>query len=169
MARELSPTIVLFEDIDYIGKKRANEGGSYDKITGELLNQMDGVESNEGIITLASSNYPKALDKALRNRPGRFDIRVRFELPDSDLRRKMFDKFLSKTNIADIKIDSLVKKTAGYTGAYIKELVSSSIMLAIEDKSVLEDGTAVLKDKHFDEALVQIEKSRKLDNVIEEE
>jgi AAA+ superfamily predicted ATPase len=169
MARELSPTIVLFEDIDYIGKKRANEGGSYDKITGELLNQMDGVESNEGIITLASSNYPKALDKALRNRPGRFDIRVRFELPDEDLRRKMFDKFLSKTNATGLKVDSLVKKTAGYTGAYIKELVMSSIMLAIEDKSVLEDGTAVLKDKHFDEALAQIEKSRKLDNIVEEE
>ena len=84
MARELSPTIVLFEDIDYIGKKRAGDTGSYDKITGELLNQMDGVESNEGIITLASSNYPKTLDKALRNRPGRFDIRVRFELPDED-------------------------------------------------------------------------------------
>jgi SpoVK/Ycf46/Vps4 family AAA+-type ATPase len=171
MARELSPTIVLFEDIDYIGKKRANEdgGGSYDKITGELLNQMDGVESNEGIITLASSNYPKALDKALRNRPGRFDIRVRFELPDEDLRKKMLDKFLSKTNTAELKIDSMIKKTAGYTGAYIKELVLASIMLAIEDKSVLEDGTAILQNKYFDEALSQIEKSRKLDEIQEEE
>lgn len=169
MARELSPTIILFEDIDYIGKRRANEGGSYDKITGELLNQMDGVESNEGIITLASSNYPKALDKALRNRPGRFDIRVRFELPDEDLRRRMLDKFLSKTDISGLKIDSLVEQTSGYTGAYIKELVLSSIMLAIEDKSVLEDGTAVLKNKHFDEALSQIEKSRKLDAIVEEE
>jgi AAA+ superfamily predicted ATPase len=168
MARELSPTIVLFEDIDYIGKKRAGDTGSYDKITGELLNQMDGVESNEGIITLASSNYPKTLDKALRNRPGRFDIRVRFELPDEDLRRKMLDKFLSKSNITALDIGSMVKKTDGYTGAYIKELVQATIMLAIEDKSVLADGTAVLKDNHFTEALNQIEKSRKLDEVKEE-
>jgi len=168
MARELSPTIILFEDIDYIGKKRAGDSGSYDKITGELLNQMDGVESNEGIITLASSNYPKTLDKALRNRPGRFDIRVRFELPDEDLRKKMLEKFLFKTNAEELNMDNLVKKTSGYTGAYIKELVLASIMLAIEDKSVLEDGTAVLKDKHFNEALTQIEKSRKLDEVQEE-
>ena len=77
MARELNPSIILFEDIDYIGKSRESyRDTSFDKITGELLNQMDGVESNEGIITLASSNYPKVLDKALRNRPGRFERRI---------------------------------------------------------------------------------------------
>lgn len=169
MARELSPTIVLFEDIDYIGKKRKSEGGSYDKITGELLNQMDGVESNEGIITLASSNYPKALDKALRNRPGRFDIRVRFELPDSDLRNKMLSRFLSSSDISDIDLDPIIKSTDGFTGAYIKELVSAATMLAIDDKSVLEDGRAKLLTKHFDEALSQIKKSRDLDNIEEED
>jgi len=169
MARELSPTIVLFEDIDYIGKKRANEGGSYDKITGELLNQMDGVDSNEGIITLASSNYPKTLDKALRNRPGRFDIRVRFEFPNSDLRKKMLDRFLSKSNCSDVKLDDIIVKTDGYSGAYIKELVLAATMLAIDDKSVMEDGCAKLLDKHFNEAFEQIENSRKLDSIEEED
>ena len=169
MARELSPTIVLFEDIDYIGKKRANEGGSYDKITGELLNQMDGVESNEGIITLASSNYPKALDKALRNRPGRFDIRVRFEYPDADLRKQMLDRFLSKSDFTSVDIEDIVEKTDGYSGAYIKELVLAATMLAIDAKSVLEDGKAKLLDSHLMDALKQIEESRQLDTIVEDE
>ena len=174
MARELSPTIVLFEDIDYIGKNRqsdkdANRSGSYDKITGELLNQMDGVDSNEGIITLASSNYPKALDKALRNRPGRFDIRVRFELPDAELRKKMVEKFFSKNNIEDLDVEKIVKLTDGYSGAYIKELAIATIMLALEDHSVGEDGNAVIKSTYFDEAFSQIEQSRKLDDIQDEE
>lgn len=169
MARELSPTIVLFEDIDYIGKSRATERGSFDKITGELLNQMDGVESNEGIITLASSNYPKALDKALRNRPGRFDIRVRFEYPDASLRKQMFIRFLSKTDFEDIKIDEFVEKTDGYSGAYIKELALAATMLALDEKSVLSDGKAKILNKHMKEAFDQIETSRKLDTIEEVE
>ena len=171
MARELSPTIVLFEDIDYIGKNRLGDekrSGSYDKITGELLNQMDGVDSNEGIITLASSNYPKALDKALRNRPGRFDIRVRFELPDEDLRGKMLIKFFGKTNIHAIDLKKIVKMTDGYTGAYIKELVLATIMLALEDHSIGEDGNALIKTDYFDEAFAQLEQSRGLDDIQEE-
>jgi cell division protease FtsH len=174
MARELVPTIVLFEDIDYIGKSRIGGretlgGGSYDKITGELLNQMDGVESNVGIITLASSNYPKALDKALRNRPGRFDIRVRFELPDEDLREKMLVKFFEKNDISEIDIKKIVKITDKYTGAYLKELVLSTVMLAIEDKSMDSEKKAIIKDSHLKEAFSQIEASRKLDDVMEDE
>ena len=167
MARELTPAIILFEDIDYIGKNRAGERGSYDKITGELLNQMDGVDSNEGIITLASSNYPKALDKALRNRPGRFDVRVRFELPDADLREKMLNKFLEKTNFSNLDIAKIVKLTDGYTGAYMKELVTATIMLALEDKSTEDSGSAILKEKHLQEAFTSLEQSRKLDDIPE--
>jgi len=169
MARELTPAIILFEDIDYIGKNRAGERGSYDKVTGELLNQMDGVDSNEGIITLASSNYPKALDKALRNRPGRFDVRVRFELPDADLREKMLNKFLEKTDFSNLDITKIVKITDGYTGAYIKELVTATIMLALEDKSTEEGGKAILKEVYLNEAFSLIEQGRKLDDIPESE
>ncbi|RLA63211.1 MAG: hypothetical protein DRQ88_12730 [Epsilonproteobacteria bacterium] len=164
MARELSPTVVLFEDIDYIGKDREGYSGSFDKITGELLNQLDGVQSNEGIITLASSNYPKALDKALRNRPGRFDIRVRFELPDSVLREKMLIKFFGPTDISDLDMPDMVEKSDGYTGAYIKELVVATVMLAVTKESTMEDGTAIVKKEFFEEAFNQLEESRNLDD-----
>ena len=164
MARELVPTVVLFEDIDYIGKDREGYAGSFDKITGELLNQLDGVQSNEGIITLASSNYPKALDKALRNRPGRFDIRVRFELPDSDLRQKMLTKFFGSTDISDLDMEDMVEKSEGYTGAYVKEIVVATVMLAVTKDSTMEDGTAVVKKEHFLEAFNQLEESRNLDD-----
>lgn len=164
MARELAPTVVLFEDIDYIGKTRAGEHGSFDKITGELLNQMDGVQSNDGIITLASSNYPKTLDKALRNRPGRFDIRVRFELPDEDIRKKMIEKFLGDISVTGITISDIVNKTKGYTGAYIKELITASVMLAVSSGSLNDKGVAIINKDFFDEAFSQLEKSRKLDD-----
>ena len=164
MARELSPTVILFEDIDYIGKDREGYSGSFDKITGELLNQLDGVQSNEGIITLASSNYPKSLDKALRNRPGRFDIRVRFELPDSDLREKMLNKFFGLTDRSDLDMNDMIDKSEGYTGAYIKELVVATIMLAVTKNSTMEDGTAIVKKEFFEEAFNQLEESRNLDD-----
>jgi cell division protease FtsH len=164
MARELSPTVVLFEDIDYIGKDREGYSGSFDKITGELLNQLDGVQSNEGIITLASSNYPKALDKALRNRPGRFDIRVRFELPDAELRNLMLQAFFGEVEIMDIPFDDMVDKTEGYTGAYIKELVTATVMLAVTNGSTGEDGIAIVKKEFFNEAYNQLEESRNLDS-----
>jgi len=165
MARELSPSIVLFEDIDYIGKSRESyRDSSFDKITGELLNQMDGIESNEGIITLASSNYPELLDKALRNRPGRFDIRVKFDLPDEDQREKMLTKFIGNISISDIKMKDMVNMTKGYTGAYIKELITATIMLAVSDKSVDTENNAIVKNKHLIEAFSEIEKSRELDN-----
>jgi len=165
MARELAPTVVLFEDIDYIGKDREGYAGSFDKITGELLNQLDGVQSNEGIITLASSNYPKSLDKALRNRPGRFDIRVRFELPDDEIRNIMLQKFFGKVDVLDLELDDMVSKTEGYTGAYIKELAIASIMLAVSDDSINDSEIAIVKQKHFEEAYSEIEKSRKLDEI----
>ena len=165
MARELAPTVVLFEDIDYIGKQREKwDAGSFDKITGELLNQMDGLQSNEGIITVASSNYPKALDKALRNRPGRFDIRVRFELPDSDLRKKMIDRFFGDTDTSDLDVESIVDKTEGYTGAYMKELATATIMLAVSGDSVDSEGKAIVKKEFFEEAFNQLEESRNLDD-----
>lgn len=168
MARELSPSMVLFEDIDYIGKSRESyRDTSFDKITGELLNQMDGIESNDGIITIASSNYPKTLDKALRNRPGRFDIRVRFELPDEELRQKMITKFSENVDISDVDISDVVKKTKGYTGAYIKELILASIMLAVGYKSIKDNGVAILKKQYIDEAYSELEKSRKLDELDE--
>ncbi len=164
MSRELAPTVVLFEDIDYIGKDREGYSGSFDKITGELLNQLDGVQSNEGIITLASSNYPKALDKALRNRPGRFDIRVRFELPNNDLRQEMFTKFFGSTDVSDLDMADMVEKSKGYTGAYIKELVTATIMLAVTGDSTMEDGTAIVKKEFFEDAFNQLEESRNLDD-----
>ena len=165
MARELAPTVILFEDIDYIGKERdRGDSGSFDKITGELLNQMDGLESNEGIITIASSNYPKALDKALRNRPGRFDIRVRFELPDEELRDLMFKAFFGDIEILDVPWEDMVARTAGYTGAYIKELTVATIMLAVSSDSVDSEGKAIVTKEFFEEAFNQLEESRNLDD-----
>ncbi len=167
MAREVAPTIVLFEDIDYIGKSREMYRDSrFDKITGELLNQMDGLESNEGIITLASSNYPEFLDKALRNRPGRFDMRIKFDLPDEDLREKMLTKFFGNVNIDDVDIKDMIKMTENYTGAYIKELIVATVMLAVSQKSVDANDNAIITKKHLMEAFSELEKSREADDMV---
>ena len=81
----------------------------------------------------------------------------------------MFNRFLSKTDFTDVKLDEIVKLTDGYSGAYIKELVLSATMIAIDAKSILTDGKAVVLDKHIKDAFNQIETSRNLDNIQEDE
>lgn len=164
MARELEPTIILFEDIDYIGRNR--ERGFFNRITGELLNQLDGVASNEGLITLASSNFPATLDIALRDRPGRFDRRIVFELPDKEHRKKMLERFTSKVIVDDgVDLSGLAEQTEGLTGSHMKNLATTSIILAIDSGS-LKDNVAVVKMEHFNQSLGVIKEQKK---IVEEE
>ena len=74
IARKVSPTIVVVEDIDTLGGIDRNRAGGDHPILGEFLNCLAGVESNSGVVTIATTNYPEYLDKALVDRPGRFDF-----------------------------------------------------------------------------------------------
>ncbi len=137
LARFLAPTLVLFEDIDTLGGIDREE--SDHPLLGEFLNCLAGVEENEGVITLATTNYPQNLDWALADRPGRFDLRINFGYPDKEARRLIFEKYLTNCSKDDIDYKSWAKKTEGYSGAYLRELASLSFMIATERDTSLND------------------------------
>jgi len=118
-ARYFSPTLIVIEDIDFLGKDREIE---HNPIVGELLTQLDGSASNDGIFVLASSNRPGLLDKALANRPGRFDVKLEVKLPDKGARLEMIKLFSkSKQFEENIDFNNLSILTEGLTGAHIQE------------------------------------------------
>ena len=134
VARKLAPTIVIIEDIDTLGGLDRREGGNH-PLLGEFLNCLNGVGSNEGVVTLATTNYPKHLDVALIDRPGRIDLRIEFGLPDNTLRGHIFKKYLSELPTTKINYTKLIKESEGMTGAYIREVVMSAFIISQEKKS----------------------------------
>lgn len=139
-AKELAPTMLIYEDIDQIGGDRWSNPGSRNELLAELLTSMDGAESTEGIITLASSNDVKLelLDVALSDRPGRFDRKVAFPLPAPEHREQMLARFLLgmhvhlADDVTEERWDLVVAGTDGMTGAYLKEVAKSAVIRAVQ-------------------------------------
>ena len=132
IARQISPTIVIVEDIDTLGGIDRQKAGGDHPLLGEFLNCLAGVESNSGVITIATTNFPQHLDKALVDRPGRFDFRIDFGLPDDKLRKWILKKYLTTFDHQDIDFKPLIKQTEGMTGAHLKEMVMTAYMNALE-------------------------------------
>jgi len=140
LARSLSPSIVVVEDIDTLGTTDRESGGD-SPLLGEFLNCLAGVEKNDGVITIATTNYPKHLDKALIDRPGRFDIRLDLGLPDGELRKTILKRYLRDIKHDKIDFKSLINITDGMAGAHLKEIVMLSYMVALEDNEYKNDVT----------------------------
>lgn len=119
MARELQPAILFIEDVD-----RCLTGSTLDTIK----TQMDGLESNNGILTVLSTNFPKNLPKTLIDRPGRFDDVIEFELPDEELRYRILSHYSRNITISrrDETLRSISKITSGLTPAHLKEILISA-------------------------------------------
>jgi len=132
MARELQPAVLFIEDVD-----RCLTGSTVDTIKTE----MDGMESNNGILTILSTNFPNQLPKTLIDRPGRFDDIIEFELPDSVLRFKILWMYSKKIDIVNKKeaLAEISRITKGLTPAHLKEIVVSSYMNCKNDRVTIED------------------------------
>jgi len=130
-ARYFSPTLLVIEDIDFIGRSR---DFNTDHIVGELLTQLDGSASNHGVFILASTNRPELLDKALVERPSRFDVKLIFKLPDEKQRLKMVKYFSIGKRFKGVTREDIVKMTDGFTGAYIQEVITYGTLLSLQEK-----------------------------------
>lgn len=121
MARELQPSILFIEDVD-----RVLNGSTLDTIK----TQMDGLESNEGILTILSTNFPEELPKTLIDRPGRFDDVVEFNLPDKELRFKILMHYGREMGIDDREktLSQIAEVSKGLTPAHLKEILVSAYM-----------------------------------------
>jgi cell division protease FtsH len=133
-AREHAPAIVFIDELDAIGRARGQVaiGGSseQEQTLNQILTEMDGFSSREGIIVLAATNQPDVLDKALL-RPGRFDRRVVVNLPDKTRREAILKVHTRNVPLAkDASLAEIAASTPGFSGADLRNLVNEAALLA---------------------------------------
>ena len=135
-AKEKAPCIVFIDEIDAIGKKRDGQIGGNDEreqTLNQLLTEMDGFEGNNGVMILAASNRPDALDPAL-TRPGRFDRRIPVELPDLQGREKILRVHARKVKTVDaIDFEHVARMASGASGAELANIVNEAALRAVRD------------------------------------
>jgi cell division protease FtsH len=129
-----APCIIFIDEIDAVGRQRgAGIGGGHDEreqTLNQLLVEMDGFESNEGVILLAATNRPDVLDHALL-RPGRFDRQIVVDWPDVKAREDILKVHVTKIKVSpDIKLVNIAKGTPGMTGADLANVVNEAALLA---------------------------------------
>ena len=163
-AKKHQPCIIFIDEIDAVGRQRgAGLGGGHDEreqTLNQLLVEMDGFDANTNIIVIAATNRPDILDNALL-RPGRFDRQIYINAPDVKGREAILevhakDKKLDK----DVDLKVLAKRTPGFTGADLQNLLNESALLAArngEDKITMDDVV-----KSIDRVIAGVEKRSKV-------
>jgi len=142
-AKKASPCIVFIDEIDAVGRQRgAGLGGGHDEreqTLNQLLVEMDGFNSNLGIIVMAATNRPDILDKALL-RPGRFDRQITISLPDVTAREAILKVHARNKKLSpDIKLEEVAARIPGFSGADIANLLNEATLLAARsNRSVIE-------------------------------
>lgn len=135
-AKEKAPCIVFIDEIDAIGQKRDGRVGGNDEreqTLNQLLTEMDGFETNNGVIILAATNRPESLDPAL-TRPGRFDRRVPVELPDLKGREEILKVHAKKVKL-DQSVDfaEIARMASGASGAELANIVNEAALRAVRE------------------------------------
>ena len=167
-ARQASPCIIFFDEIDSVAPVRGGSlGDSHvtERVISQFLTEMDGLEELRNVVIVAATNRPDIIDPALL-RPGRFDRLLFVPPPDLEARRQIFKIHTRKTPLdGDVNVDELARRTDGYTGADIASLANTAVMLSLrehiskakdpEDAKKRAKGMKVAK-RHFDEALLKI-------------
>ncbi len=134
-AKNNAPCLIFIDEIDAVGRQRgAGLGGGHDEreqTLNQLLTEMDGFGANEGIIIIAATNRPDVLDPALL-RPGRFDRQVTVNLPDVKGREEILKVHAQgKTFAKNIKLENIAKRTVGFSGADLENLLNEAALLAV--------------------------------------
>ena len=167
-ARQASPCIIFFDEVDSVAPVRGSSGGDSnvtERVISQFLTEMDGLEELRNVVIIAATNRPDIIDSALL-RPGRFDRLLFVPPPDLEARRQIFKIHTRKTPLGEeVNLDEMARRTDGYTGADIASLANTAVMLALrehiskakdpEDARKRAKGLKVAK-RHYDEALQKI-------------
>jgi transitional endoplasmic reticulum ATPase len=185
-ARQASPSIIFFDEIDALVPKRGSfQGSSHvtESVVSQILTELDGMEELKNVTILAATNRPDMLDDALL-RPGRLERHIYVPAPDEESRKKIFEVYLGGEtgNILaeDVDVDVLVKQTDGYVGADIEALVREAKMEAMRNFIIQMDGrneqerkdainNVMLTKAHFNAALLKAKGSLDQDAIDQSE
>ncbi|HNZ08183.1 MAG TPA: ATP-dependent zinc metalloprotease FtsH [Bacillota bacterium] len=134
-AKKSAPCIIFIDEIDAVGRQRgAGLGGGHDEreqTLNQLLVEMDGFETNSGVIVVAATNRPDVLDPALL-RPGRFDRQITLDVPDAKGREAILKIHARNKQFAgDMDMKELARRTPGFTGADLENLLNEAALLAV--------------------------------------
>jgi len=134
-AKHNAPCLIFIDEIDAVGRQRGSGiGGGHDEreqTLNQLLTEMDGFGANEGIIIIAATNRPDVLDPALL-RPGRFDRQVTVNYPDVKGREEILEVHAkNKTFAKNVKLSNIAKRTVGFSGADLENLLNEAALLAV--------------------------------------
>jgi len=170
-ARQASPTIIFFDELDSITPVRGSGyGGSQvtERVISQILTELDGLEELKDVVVIGATNRIDIVDPALL-RPGRFDRLLSVPVPDLEARKAILKIHLEKKPLAeDVKLNILAKKTEGYSGADLAALANTTSMLVIKDhitkSKTLEKAKETIKDlritmKDFEKTLEKIKPS----------
>jgi len=156
-ARQVSPCVVFFDEIDALAGKRGLETGTKvtERVLNQLLAEMDGLEDLKDILVVGATNRPDMIDPALL-RPGRFDKILLVTAPEEKGRLKILQIHTKNMPLAkDVNINDFAKKTIGYTGADLEALAREAAMLSLRESL----DSKFVKKKHFEEALKKVRPS----------
>ncbi len=141
-AKQTSPCMIFIDEIDAVGRQRgAGLGGGHDEreqTLNQLLVEMDGISDNGGIVIIAATNRPDVLDPALL-RPGRFDRQITVSLPDKKGREQILEVHAKNKKLGeDISLESIAKRTQGFSGADLENVLNEAAILAVrENKEII--------------------------------
>jgi len=159
-ARQASPSIIFFDEIDSIAPRRGGNSGGTDsgvteRVVNQLLTEMDGLQELNDVVIIAATNRPDIMDTALL-RPGRFDRIILAPVPDKKTRESIFKVHTEKMKLdKDVKIKDLASKTEGYVGADIESVCREAAIMTLRDDM----KAKVVKMKYFDQALEKVRPS----------
>ncbi len=153
-AKKEAPAIIFIDEIDAVGRQRgAGLGGGHDEreqTLNQLLVEMDGFGSNEGVIVMAATNRPDILDKALL-RPGRFDRQITVNYPDVKGREEILKVHSRGKPLGpDVNLATIAKSTAGFTGADLANLLNESALLAVRH------GKKAITQEEIEDATIKV-------------
>ncbi|MCG2592166.1 ATP-binding protein [Ramlibacter sp. XY19] len=155
-ARQSAPCVLFFDEIEALGGRRQHSrDGASAKVVSQFLAEMDGfAQANGGVLVIGATNVPWAVDSAFR-RPGRFD-RIQFvPPPDRVARRSILEMLLRERPAEAIDVDFLVDRTAGFSGADLRNLVETAVEEAIE-ASIAQEREVPLTDANLRTALKRV-------------
>lgn len=162
-ARQVSPCIIFFDEIDSLAPRRGNDIGSKvtEQVVAQLLTEMDGLEDMSDVIIIAATNRPDIVDTALL-RPGRFDRIIVVPAPDKEARLQVIKVHTKNMPITkDVSIDKIAEETEGYSGADIESICREAAIIALREDIKAKEVTA----KHFKRAMELVKPSLKKSDI----